>query len=619
MRFVKFMQHLPGLAWIKDLEGRYVFANDAATRAFRRPRSDLYGKTDADLFPAETARAFRENDLAALASPSGLEAIETLVQEDGEHHSLVSKFAIPALDGTPSLIGGVAIDLTERLHIEVALRESEERFRSMADNAPVLIWMNGLEGCEFVNREYLRFVGRPFEDVTGMESRSFIHPDDAPEYVETYLRALGRQEAFEAQFRFRRADGEYRWMHSTGVPRLTSDGTMVGYVGCSVDITDIKRSEEALREADRRKDEFLATLAHELRNPLAPIRNSLHVLRVAPNAEGSERIHDILDRQVAQMVRLVDDLLEVSRITRGKIELRRERVSLGDALRSALETSRPLIEASHHDLTVSMPNEPLFVEADAVRLAQVFANLLNNAAKYTEEGGHIRVLVERVEGEVCVSVRDDGIGIPPDMLPKVFDLFTQIDRTLGRAQGGLGIGLALVKRLVEMHDGRVEARSTPGERGSEFIVVLPLAREQTRPDVRRRAPSAGSLPMMRVLVVDDNRDSADSLAIFLRHLGLEVSVAHDGFAALERAQEWLPSVVLLDLGMPRMDGYEVARRLRRDPAHASTLLIALTGWGQPEDRRRSAEAGFDHHLVKPVEFGVLRTLLGALPRRDAEA
>jgi CheY-like chemotaxis protein len=385
----------------------------------------------------------------------------------------------------------------------------------------------------------------------------------------------------------------------------------------------MRESEQRLREADRRKDEFLATRAHEVRNPLAPIRNSLHLLRhrAAPG-DGPDPVLDMMERQVNQMVRLVDDLLEVSRITRGKIELSLERVELSSILRSAVETSRPLLETSKHQLVLSLPDEPLWVEADSVRLCQVFANLLNNAAKYTDTGGQIAVTSERRGDSVVVTVRDNGVGIPENMLARVFDMFTQIDRTLGRAQGGLGIGLTLVKRLVEMHRGSIEARSAGLGSGCEFQVTLPLehspaAAPALAPE-NPRAPAAEAwFPGWRILVVDDNQDAADSLGMLLRIHGSDVQIVHDGARALEILPGFRPSIVLLDIGMPGMDGYEVARRIRSEQTWDGVVLIALTGWGQPEDRKRTKECGFHHHLVKPVGIEELGSLLRLLDTRSA--
>ena len=382
----------------------------------------------------------------------------------------------------------------------------------------------------------------------------------------------------------------------------------------------------ARAEADRHKDEFLATLAHELRNPLAPIRNGLTVMRLAGgDREAVEKARGMMERQVQQMVRLIDELLDLSRISRGKVELRLERVTLAAVVTTAVETSRPLIEEAGHELVVRLPSEPVFVNADTTRLAQVFSNLLNNAAKYTERGGHIRLTAEAAGGEVRVSVQDDGIGIPAPMLPAIFEMFTQVDRSLEKAQGGLGIGLSIVKRLVEMHGGTVEARSAGHGKGSELIVRLPaLAPPVEEPGLATGAGGAGDVTApdqpaarRRVLVADDNADSAESLAMMLELMGNEVRIAHDGLEALEAAAEFRPGVIVLDIGMPRMNGYDTCRCLREQPWGREIVIVALTGWGQAEDKRRSKEAGFDRHLVKPIEPAALGQLLETLERETS--
>jgi signal transduction histidine kinase len=379
-----------------------------------------------------------------------------------------------------------------------------------------------------------------------------------------------------------------------------------------------RETSESLREANRRKDEFLAMLAHELRNPLAPIRNSLEILKM-PRLDGAaaERIREMMERQVHHLVRLVDDLLDVSRVMRGKVDLRTEPVELASVVARAVETAQPLIEARGHELTIGLADESLPLEADPVRLAQVVGNLLTNAAKYTESHGRISLTARREGDQAVLRVRDTGIGIPADMLPRVFDLFVQVDHATTKAQGGLGVGLTLVKSLAEMHGGTVEAHSPgPGE-GSEFVVRLPLsARRQEPPGKKEDAgqPQPESPSGRRLLVVDDNRDAAESLALLLRLQGHEVRVAHDGPAALEMVSSHRPEMVFLDIGMPGMDGYEVARRLQHMPGMRGVRLAALTGWGQEDDRRRTAQAGFDHHLVKPVEPKVLEELLATLKR-----
>jgi signal transduction histidine kinase len=369
----------------------------------------------------------------------------------------------------------------------------------------------------------------------------------------------------------------------------------------------------ALKESDRRKDEFLAILAHELRNPLAPIRNAVQIYRAkglpVPELQWAT---EVIDRQVHQMTRLVDDLLEVSRITKGKIELRKERIELAVVVNSAVEASRPLIEKWGHELTVTIPPQPIQLEADPTRMAQVLSNLLNNAAKYMDQGGRIWVIAERQSDHVLIRVKDTGIGIPTEMLPRIFDMFTQVDRSLGRSEGGLGIGLTLVQRLVEMHGGTVEARSDGPGKGSEFVVRLAVAVE-----VKGQGPQGaacdrekGAAPARRrILVVDDNRDAADSLGMLLRMMGNEVHTAHDGLEAVGAAAAFQPDVVLLDLGLPKLNGYEAARRIREQDGGTDMMLVAVTGLGQEEDRRRSKEAGFDHHMTKPVEFAALQKLL----------
>jgi signal transduction histidine kinase/CheY-like chemotaxis protein len=378
---------------------------------------------------------------------------------------------------------------------------------------------------------------------------------------------------------------------------------------------------EQLADADTRKDEFLAMLAHELRNPLAPIRNALHLVRLGSQETRREvrKAHDIIDRQVDNLVRLVDDLLDVSRITRGKIQLKKECVDLAEVVARAVEGSRPLIDARRHTLEVTLPPDPVPVDADPVRLAQVLWNLLNNAAKYTPEGGRIALTVERASGarslpdEAVVRVRDTGVGIPAEMLPRVFDLFTQIDRTLDRAEGGLGIGLTLVRRLTELHGGTVQAISEGTGKGSEFVIRLPMLPAESLAGRQQKPPGTSGQGKLtsrrRILVVDDTVDSAESLAMLLRLLGNEVRTVHDGRFALETAVAYRPEVVLLDIGLPGMDGLEICRRLRQQPDGDRALIVALTGYGREEDRQNSQEAGFDAHLVKPVELESLQELL----------
>ena len=382
-------------------------------------------------------------------------------------------------------------------------------------------------------------------------------------------------------------------------------------------LSENNRVAAALMEADRRKDEFLAILAHELRNPLAPLRNALEAMRLKPHdREAASWARALMERQVAQMVRLIDDLLDLSRVSRGRIELRHERSDLATLVQGALDVCGPSIANAGHRLTVELPGTPMPLVCDPTRVVQVICNLLSNAVKYTPPGGHITLSARRRDDLFEVSVRDTGIGIPSDMLARVFDMFTQVPHAIERSQGGLGIGLTLVKRLVELHGGQVEAKSVGPGLGSEFIVRLPeRMTAHAAPVMVAALADKVSSPKQRILVADDNRDAADSLAVMLRIAGHDVRTAYDGQQALDVAETFKPSLALLDLGMPRVNGHDTARRLRETEHGRNIVIIALTGWGQPEDRNRSLAAGFDHHLVKPVAPSMLERLLAA-PARE---
>jgi PAS domain S-box-containing protein len=514
---------------------------------------------------------------------------------------------------TPAAFVVYIRDQTQQQWVEASLRQSEDRYRDLIENANDIIYTHDLSGkLTSWNQAGERLLGYSAEDTRGMDIARII----VPEHLDRARQMIARKAA-----------GGGRTVYEVDV--LTKDGRKltveissrlarppgqpVEIHGMARDVTQRKQAEEALRETDRRKDEFLAILAHELRNPLAPIRNALHILK-QPGAAGAvfEQAREMAERQVRHMARLLDDLLDVSQVALGKIELRKEVLDLTAVVRRSVEVVRPLFEQRGHQLTVALPPEPLRVEADPTRLEQIVTNLLNNAAKYTDPGGRIWLLVEQSNCEVRLWVRDTGIGIAAAMLPRVFDLFVQGERRMDRSQGGVGIGLTLVKRLVELHGGRVEASSTGPGQGSEFVVHLPAA-----PDIGAAtgrgagvdAAASAPAPPRRVLVVDDNVDAADSLVLLLRLDGHAVRVAYDGPTALLLARAFDPQVVLLDIGMPRMDGYEVARRLRQQPGGRSALVLALTGCGQEADRQRSVAAGFDGHLVKPVEPSVLQTLL----------
>jgi len=514
-------------------------------------------------------------------------------------------------------------EIQRRQRAEAALRESEEKLQLLADTIPQLAWMARPDGHIFwYNRRWYEYTGTTPEQMEGWGWQAVHDPEVLPRVLERWKGSIANGEPFDMVFPLRGADGQFRPFLTRVNPLRDEQGHILYWFGTNTDISEIKRMEEALREADRRKDEFLATLAHELRNPLAPIGNSLQILKM-PRVDAAtvQQTRAMMERQVQHLVRLVDDLLDVSRVMRGKIELRREPVELATVVARAVETAQSLIEVQGHRLEISVSNESLLLDADPVRLAQVVGNLLTNAAKYTEANGRIWLTAERVGGEAVLKVRDSGIGIAPDMLPHVFELFVQVDHAATRSQGGLGIGLTLVKNLVEMHGGRVEAHSDGLGKGCEFVVRLPLlVRERPEPVAERNGepPQDTPRPGHRLLVVDDNQDAADSLATLLRLQGHEVRVAYSGMAAVEMTKTYTPDVVFLDIGMPGMDGYEVARRLRQTPGLGKTLLAALTGWGQQEDRRRTAEAGFDHHLVKPPEPKALERLLSDLAAKKTE-
>jgi signal transduction histidine kinase/CheY-like chemotaxis protein len=437
------------------------------------------------------------------------------------------------------------------------------------------------------------------------------------------LSRLRRGERIEHYETIRRAkDGHAVDVSVTISPVRNEDGKIIGASKVARDVSPQKRVQRELQEADERKNEFLALLAHELRNPLGPIRHAVTILRArAPSPEELQWATSIIDRQTEHMTRLVEDLLDVSRISRGTIELRRERVDVAVILKAAVEASTAQIERLHHELTVSLPTEPLFVDGDITRLTQVVSNLLDNAAKYTDRGGRIWVSGARDGGNAVITVKDSGIGISSEMLPRIFDMFTQGGMSVDRAQGGLGVGLSLVERLVKLHGGSVAAYSGGVGKGTQFTVRLPVLQAQRQPTQERRASSpAETVNHCRILVVDDNQDSVDSLAMLLQVLGHEVKTASDGETALAAAEEFRPDVAILDIGLPKVTGYDLARQIREKSWAKDTVLVALTGWGQEQHRKRSAESGFDHHLTKPVEFEVLQRILAAadkcLPHGD---
>jgi signal transduction histidine kinase/CheY-like chemotaxis protein len=421
--------------------------------------------------------------------------------------------------------------------------------------------------------------------------------------------ALRTRSTFELEHRVLRRDGSIGWTFSRALPIFDDHGEIVEWFGTATDVTERRELEQSLREADRQKDEFLAMLAHELRNPLAPIQNAGQLLTRLISDEQAQRVVAIVGRQVTHLARLVDDLLDVSRITQQRIELRTDTLEISEIVRQAVETVEPVIRERRHDLQLRSGYRPLFVNGDFARLVQCVVNLLTNAAKYTEPGGRIQLSTREEDGTVVIEVTDNGAGIPTELLPRVFDLFVQSTRTLDRAQGGLGIGLSVVQRLIHMHGGRISAHSDGPAKGSTFSIHLPLA---PPPEPHAEGVNRATLTPRRILVVDDNADAANTLSMVLRLDGHETVSVYTSKDAVEEAQSFQPNIILLDIGLPGMDGFEVARRIRATPAGASVHLVALTGYGQPEDRDRALRNGFDEHLVKPIAPAALASVLASV-------
>jgi len=625
-----YLEHLPVGVWFLDAQGRIEYGNAEAQRIWGGARyvaPESFAEYKA--WWHGSGEPLRNEDWAAWRAMRVGEAVlnEELDIEcfDGTRKTILNS-AVPLRDAGGRIVGTVVLnqDITEAKRNEARVREAQESMRSAQEGMQLAMTIAAAATWDWDMRaDHLQWSRSHFELLGYPPPPDGLAPvalwlntvalEDTPRMQAEWNRAMAERDIFRSEHRRRRADGSTIWVSAAGRFFYDEQGEPIRFTGVLFDITERKRAEQALREADRRKDEFLATLAHELRNPLAPIRSGLAVLRM-PQVEDAtrQRMLGLMERQVQHVVRLVDDLLEVSRITRGKIELRREALELRSVVHASVDAAQPLLQAARHELRVTLPPHPVLVDADATRIAQVLDNLLNNAIKYTPEGGRIHIELASRDGHADLSVQDNGTGIPPEMLERVFELFTQVDRTLGRAKGGLGIGLALVRQLVHMHGGTVHAYSEGVGTGARFVVRLPLLDRQ---DVSA-APAAASgpsadAPRLRVLVVDDNRDAADSLAIVLEACGHAVCTAYGGRQALEEVPRFRPDWVLLDIGMPGIDGNEVARRLRATPEGARLKLVAVTGWGQEEDRRLTQAAGFDAHLVKPVEPAALLDLLSS--------
>jgi PAS domain S-box-containing protein len=601
----------------KTLDGVIRTWNSGAERIFQYTPEEIIGRPITLLIPPERLNEEQEI-LARIGRGERIEHYETVrVAKDGRRLD-ISLTISPLRDAEGRIVGAskIARDVTERKRAEEALRASEKRLRTLNAHAPVGIFLTDKDGnCLIVNECWCDMAGLSPEEAQGRGWADALHPDDRERVFREWNDAVEAGRLFTSEYRFRTPQGKVTWVQGNAIEIRDESGQVSEYMGTLMDITERRATVEALREADRRKDEFLAILAHELRNPLAPLRNGLQVMRLAPtDLQVIAKARDMMDRQLSHMVRLIDDLLDVSRISRNKMELRRSRVLLADVVGSAVETARPALDAAGHELTVSLPPEPVLLDADLTRLAQVFGNLLNNSSKYTERSGRIWLTAVREGDQVIVSVRDTGIGIPASDLPNIFGMFSQVDRSIERSTGGLGIGLALVKGLVEMHGGTVEAASPGQGQGSTFTVRLPVLKDRAESSAAApaegRPDSAG--PKRRILVVDDSRDSAASMAMTLQLVGHEVRTAHNGIEAVELAEQFRPEVVLMDVGMPKLNGYEATRRIREQPWGRDMAVIAVTGWGHEVDRARSKEAGCVGHLVKPVNLADLEPFLVGL-------
>ena len=593
-------------------ENRIAEANNAFLEMSGLSREDARAGVlrCSDMTPPEwqvtTSRAAEELKAMGRAAPHEKE----LFRKDGSRWWAL--IAMKQLNGNEAV--AYVIDITERKRAEQSLRESEARFRALAEASPALIWQVDPQGnAVYLNQRYRYMFGKSLEELMPTGWRRLLHPDDAPAYIAAFERALHDRARLRHRVRAKTVEGEWRWLKSYALPWFTARDEYAGHVGISIDITETVAAETALLEADRRKDEFLATLAHELRNPLAPIVNALAFIARPEGAAAVPRLLPIINRQVNYMVRLVDDLLEISRITSGKVELRQEPTDLVTVLRNAVEVNMAQIKEKELELSMSITDAPLIVHGDMVRLEQIFTNLLNNAVRYTGKAGHIWLTASQEDDSAVISVKDNGIGILPAMLPRLFDMFAQERRDGIGTQEGLGIGLNLVDRLVQMHGGTVVAASEGKDKGSEFIVRLPLSQPvpegKTVASEKADPEPAGGL---RVLVVDDNQDAAEVLCMLLQSMGVDVKAVDSGPAALATIPDYLPNVILMDIGMPGMDGNEVARRIREQPQFNNIKLVALTGWGQEKDRWLSHESGFDHHLTKPVNFKVLTELITSI-------
>jgi PAS domain S-box-containing protein len=613
--------------WVYDIEQDQVRADRNLARMFGVDESAAVGG------PLEAyTRAIHPDDRPrvehlinqAIQSGSTFESEYRLLSAGGKTNWVVARGTVERdSEGRTLRLPGVVVDITSRKHAEQLLRASENRRRLALDAGELGTWNIDPATSRLTSDDRFRqiFSGNS-DEITYEEAFARLHPDDLARIRDGVAAATRPEDPtpYVAEYRVVRPDGSVRWVFAQGRSNFVVENghrRLDSFDGTVVDVTERKNMENELRriaaalsEAGQRKDEFLATLAHELRNPLAPIRSGLSVLRMGTLSADDDEVVGIMERQVNQLVHLVNDLLDVARVTTGKVVLRREKVALQTVIQAAVETNRPVMDASAHSLRLNLPADPIFVDADPTRISQVITNLLNNAAKYTPPRGQIMLSLEREGGEAVVRVADNGVGIPAELVPKVFDMFMQVGTSLERSQGGLGLGLTLVRRLVEMHEGSVHAESGGPAQGSTFTIRLPTSNAQAPQQAQLGVEKARSGQASRkILIVEDNVDGAKSLSMLLSLNGHNVRVAHTGLDGLKMAIEWCPEVVLMDIGLPGLNGYEVAEQLRKVRDKNSLMLVALSGWGREEDRQKAERVGFDAHLTKPVNPDDVQNLL----------
>jgi PAS domain S-box-containing protein len=644
-RFTMFTENLPGLAWIKDMEGRYVYANEAAVKAFRTARSELYGKTDDEIFPPETAALFKKNDQLALSDGVGVQTIETLEQEDGVHHSLISKFPIPGPTGETVMVGGIAIDITERKRAQEELERSEEKYRSLLENANDIIYSHDLQG------NYLT-INRACEEVTGYTRKEILGGLNiaqvvVPEHLEL-AKEMTRRKLIDPSPTVYEVDiftkDRRRITLEISTRIAFRDGQPVAVEGIGRDVTERKRIERAreellereqqarleLEEASRMKDEFLATVSHELRTPLTAMLGWSHLLRTGKlDEQSATHAIETIERNARSQAQLIEDLLDVSRIITGNLRLDVRPVEPVGIIEGALEAVRPAAEAKGVRLEKSLDTNISSVFGDPTRLQQVVWNLLANAIKFTPRGGQVSIRVERTGSHVRIVVADTGEGISADFLPYVFDRFRQADAKTTRRHGGLGLGLAIVRHLVEMHGGTVNAESPGEDQGATFTVSLPLMpvyQRSSTPELSAHSMSSSHfLPLecperldgLKVLAVDDEADTREVLRTAFEQCGAKVTTAASASEALALIEEWRPDVLISDIGMPEEDGYELISQVRALPAERGgrTPAVALTAYARAEDRLRALRTGYQMHVSKPVELAELVAIVARLIER----